>query len=625
MRKHRTPAVLTALITAAAALPVLHANAVNGAGGYTWEKTSGYQEATTAVTDSDGTTTVTFENATDGQEGEIAGFCAQNGDGWDWSDYTELSFKVTNNCTTAVGFGLALGTGADWSWHQANSGATIDAGTSSVLTYYLKGEEWTYDGTVCAVADLYQTHRINMMVMAPYQQSPVSGSVTISDLKLSGSGSVAVEPKDGFYVDGTVLRDANKNPFIMRGTNYAYTWYKQDDYKAAFKEIAAYGGNAVRIVLADGVQWTKTSAGEVEALIQACEDAKLVCILEPHDATGNNNTDALLTAARYYADDLAAKLKGHENTVIINIANEWMAASNDSQWQSAYIDAVKIIRDAGLKHCIMCDAGGYGQGASTMINGGKAVLEADPEHNCMFSIHMYGTAGGNSATIKNTFDSMITRQLCFCVGEFGWNHSDGDVDEEYIMQYAQETGTGWLAWSWYGNGGGVEYLDMSSANVGGTLSSNWGANVVSGTYGWKATTKVCSVYDSAAVSTETTTTTTTTHTTSTETTTTTTTTHTTSTETTTTTTHTTSTETTTVSTAAGTPVWGDADCSGAFELSDAVLLAKASAGISGNDLSVKGKANCDLNADGNADGNDLRIALMMLAGIYQNSDIPVRK
>ncbi len=617
MKTKRFSAILTAAamaVTSLAAVSSMSALAADGAGGYAWTATDGYQKATTGVTDANGATTASFENATDGQEGEIAGFCTQDGDGWDWSDYTELSFTVTNNCSADISFGLALGTGADWNWHQANSGATVEAGKSSTLTYYLTGEEWTFDGTVCAVADLYQVHRINMMAMAVYNQSPVTGSVTVSDLKLGGGSSVTVEPKDGFYVDGTVLRDANKNPFIMRGTNYAYVWYKQDDAEKALAEIAGYGANAVRIVLADGDQWTKVSAGEVQNLISICEKNKLVCILEPHDATGKNDANALYNAARYFADDLAAKLKGHENTTIINIANEWMSENNDSAWQTAYINAVKIIRDAGLKHCIMCDAGGYGQGASTIINGGKAVLEADPEHNCMFSIHMYGTAGGSSATIKNTFDSMITRQLCLCVGEFGYKHSDGDVDEGFIMQYAQETGTGWLAWSWYGNGGGVEYLDMSSANIGGRLSADWGEPVVNGQYGWKSTAKTATVYTGEQPAETTTTTTTTT---STETTTTTTTTETTTT--------TTTTETTTSSelpqtddTSAvtpGTQLAGDVDCSGEVNVADAVMLARFLAEDTEVSVSAQGKANANVNGDSDVSSDDLTFILEFLAGM----------
>ena len=173
MRYRRTKAFLTAAALAAAsfaAMPNLSVFAADGAGGYAWEPTGTYQKATSSVTDSDGKTTAAFTDAHDGSgETEIAGFCTQNGDGWDWSEYTELSFTVTNNSPAAVSFGLALGTGAKWNWHQANSAATVDAGKSSTLTYYLTGEEWTFDGTVCAVADLYEVHRINMMVSAPYQ------------------------------------------------------------------------------------------------------------------------------------------------------------------------------------------------------------------------------------------------------------------------------------------------------------------------------------------------------------------------------------------------------------------------------------------------------------------------
>lgn len=93
---------------------------------------------------------------------------------------------------------------------------------------------------------------------------------------------------------------------------------------------------------------------------------------------------------------------------------------------------------------------------------------------------------------------------------------------------------------------------------------------------------------------------------------------------TTTTTTTTTTETTTSSAAPQSIVWGDADCSGVFELSDCVLLAKATAGVSGSELSVAGKANCDLYADGSVNGTDVGVALKLMAGIYTNAQMPVR-
>ncbi len=585
-------------VTSLTSLSSIQAVAANGAGGFSWEKTDGYQTGTDTVTDSSGTTKVTFTNADQGDN--VAGFCTQNGEGWDWSDYTKLSFTLTNDSDDTIGFQIALGTGAEWSWYQTTVWTTLEAGASTDLVYYLKSEEWALNGgsEISTLADAYSVHRINMMVMPTQEGKTISGSVTVSNLELGGSAASNVEPKDGFYVDGAVLRDAKQNPFVMRGTNYAYTWYSWDGKtEAALKEIADYGANVVRIVLGDGDQYDRNKPGEIAHLIEECEKNKLVAVFEVHDATGKNEEAPLLNAATYFASDLANVLKGHEDTVIINIANEWQGTANDSAWQAAYIKAVKIIRDAGLKHCIMCDAGGWGQTAATVINGGAAVLEADPEHNTMFSVHMYGYAGGTNAMIKNIMDSMITRELCLVIGEFGWKHSDGDVQEDYIMQYAEETGTGWMAWSWYGNGSPVEYLDMSNANAGGTLSADWGEPVINGTYGWKATAKPATVFTdepSAATTTVTTTTVTTTI----------------STTSTTVTTSTTQITSTTIP-AAKTP--GDVNLDGDVDVSDAVLLARFLAEDSEAVIYTDGLANADVNASGQPDSGDTLMILQFLA------------
>lgn len=615
MRTKKIHAVLTALATAAFSLSAasgIHVAAASGAGGFTWEKTSGYQEGTDSVTNENDQTIVTFTDADNGDN--TAGFCTQNDSGWDWSDYTQLSFTLQNDCDSDINFTLALGTGADWAWYQATTNTTVEAGQSVDLTYYLSAEEWAYNGTETPSkpADLFAVHRINMMVMPVYGAETVSGSVTISDLKLGGSASATVEPKDGFYVDGSVLRDANKNAFIMRGTNYAYTWYSWDGLtEAGLAEIAQYGANTVRIVLGDGDQYTKNTAGEIANLIQLCEKNKLVAVFEVHDATGKDDAQALYNAANYFANDIASALKGHEDTVIINIANEWQGNANDTAWQAAYIEAVQIIRDADLKHCIMCDAGGWGQSASTVINSGAAVLAADPEHNTMFSVHMYGYAGGTQSMIKNIMDSMNTRQLCLAIGEFGYKHSDGDVDEGYIMEYAQKNNIGWLSWSWYGNGSPVEYLDMSNANAGGTLSSEWGEVIVNGKNGWKETSKTCSVFteekpQTTTISSITTTETTTTVTTTISSATTTKTTISSKTETTTTLTE--SSLTTTEKTLSG-----DVNESGMVDVSDAVLLARFVAEDTTAKITAVGKQNADTNQNGKPDGEDIVIILKYIA------------
>jgi mannan endo-1,4-beta-mannosidase len=305
---------------------------------------------------------------------------------------------------------------------------------------------------------------------------------------------------NGFKVDGTKLLDVNNKEYIMRGVNMSWTWYKSTGI-AQLEAIQRAGSNTVRIVLSDGLRdgWQKDDAETVTMLIDKCKQLKMVAVLEVHDATGSEKIPDLEAAAQYFAD-LANVLKGKESTVIINIANEWHNRSANENWRDGYLSAISIIRKAGLQHCIMVDAGGYGQKAPTIHEYGKELLAADPEHNLLFSVHMYGGAG-NTERIKPYIDGVINQGLALCIGEFGWYHSDGDVDEDQILSYCREKNVGWLAWSWYGNGGNVAYLDLvlapgtdeTKVNSPTTkdINCNWGEKIINR---WKAEAKTCSVF-----------------------------------------------------------------------------------------------------------------------------------
>ncbi len=295
----------------------------------------------------------------------------------------------------------------------------------------------------------------------------------------------------GFKVSGTKLLDANGNEFIFRGINHAHTWYK-DQLTVAIPALAKAGCNSVRIVLSNGGQWTKDSASDVSKIISLCEQNKMIAILEVHDATGKDDQASLLAAANYFVE-IKSALIGKEDRVIINIANEWLGTWNSSSWANGYKNAIPVIRNAGLTHTILVDAGGWGQHAQSIKDNGKDVFNADTLKNTMFAVHMYGTAGKDAATIKANIDGILNQGLSLCIGEFGYNHSDGDVDEATIMSYCEEKSVGWLAWSWKGNGGGVEYLDLSNDWTGNNLSS-WGNTIVNGANGLKQTSKMCSIF-----------------------------------------------------------------------------------------------------------------------------------
>ena len=87
----------------------------------------------------------------------------------------------------------------------------------------------------------------------------------------------------------------------------------------------------------------------------------------------------------------------------------------------------------------------------------------------------------------------MSARLPIVVGEFGHDHSDGNPDEDTIFATTQQLGLGYLAWSWSGNGGGVEYLDLVTSFNASQLTS-WGQRAVNGANGIRATSREASVY-----------------------------------------------------------------------------------------------------------------------------------
>ncbi|MDO3684844.1 cellulase family glycosylhydrolase [Micromonospora sp. C28ISP2-4] len=297
----------------------------------------------------------------------------------------------------------------------------------------------------------------------------------------------------GFSVLNGRLYDANGVEFVMRGVNHAHTWYPQQT--SSFANIKALGANTVRVVLASGDRWTKNSAADVANVISLCKANRLICVLEVHDTTGYGEEGAAATLAEAtdYWLSIADVLKGQEKYVIVNIGNEPFGNQGYSAWTTDTSNAIKRLRAAGLTHTIMVDAPNWGQDWSfTMRDNAGTVFAADPQRNTVFSIHMYGVFD-TAAEISDYLGRFRTAGLPIVVGEFGFNHSDGNPDEDAIMAYSQANGIGYLGWSWSGNGGGVEYLDMTTAFNPAQLTS-WGQRIFNGANGIAATSREASVY-----------------------------------------------------------------------------------------------------------------------------------
>ena len=336
------------------------------------------------------------------------------------------------------------------------------------------------------------------------------------------SGS-EVTATDGFKVDGAKLLDAKGNEFIMRGINHAHAWYK-DQLETAIPAIAATGANCVRVVCSNGNVWTKTEKSELENIIKVCEDNKLVCILEVHDATvgtnenGKQATDDIsdLQKCADYWIEMKDVVNAHTDTVIVNIANEWHKGdwAKPDEWANGYKTVIPQLREAGIKNTLMVDADGGGQYAACLYGDSEKgtpgyateIFASDPDKNTMFSIHMYENSGASEDVVKKTIDSTIATGVCFCIGEFSDTRSakTDNVADEAITAYCTEKNIGYIAWSWKGNTPEkissketlpFSVMDMSEEWDGSKLTEKWGENVVNGENGIKQTSKICTVFE----------------------------------------------------------------------------------------------------------------------------------
>ncbi len=340
-----------------------------------------------------------------------------------------------------------------------------------------------------------------------------SSSSSFSSSSSSSSSVAGCELNDslnelpGFYVSESSLLDVNDKPFVMRGVNYPYAWFRSsEDTEQKFADIATTGANAVRVVLSNGEQWERVDGDEVSDIIAWAKANKLVAVLEVHDATGWDESSGAAdpqTAVDYWLScDIRQAIEGEQAHVIVNIANEPLGNSKTDQWVPFHSDAIEDLRAAGLPHTLIVDAPNWGQDwTNTMRDGDSAqsIFNADPDGNVVFSIHMYDVYGTESS-VNDYFQAFDNKNLPLIVGEFAADHGEGkDVAEAAIMAGAEAHGFGYLGWSWSGNSDGSNGGDdLSGLDIVNNFTANdyteWGETLINGANGILATAESCSCF-----------------------------------------------------------------------------------------------------------------------------------
>jgi mannan endo-1,4-beta-mannosidase len=288
----------------------------------------------------------------------------------------------------------------------------------------------------------------------------------------AGGGS---GPRSTYYVQDGALFDACGEQVILRGVNHPTLYVDREG--EALPEIAKTGANSVRLF------WFATHGidiEEAEPAIAAAIDAQLIPILEMHDSTCAWQLDKVVP---YWTSDAAvALIKKYEKHLIVNIANE-PSAPNGNEFRTKYSAVIETLRDAGIHVPLMIDGSRCGRDYEVMRAQGAALLSADPDHNLIFSAHLYDPM--SASELSQVFDDFVKAKLAFIVGEFANKEPPGcgsALQYTALIEQAQKHGTGWLAWSWGDNDPSTRWntdcgeFDMTSTFAFDSLE-RWGKEV----------------------------------------------------------------------------------------------------------------------------------------------------
>jgi len=278
--------------------------------------------------------------------------------------------------------------------------------------------------------------------------------------------------KKTFYVSGRFLYSPEGEKVSLRGVNNMNVVSDKTGEKS-FPEIAKTGANVVRIM------WMSWGGGgdELDVLIGNCIKNKMIPLIELHDATGK--WEMLDSTVNFWVrPDVRDVLVKYEKYLLLNIANEaGTSAVAMEEFKTKYSAAVSKIRAAGINVPLMIDAANWGRNEAYLLQNAVALVQNDPEHNLLFSWHIWDS-GIAESRIEKAVERSVALNIALVIGEFAPMEVKCKccIPYKFIMQYCQQQSIGWLAWSWGPGNSDCAQMDMTKTVAFETLY-NWGLEV----------------------------------------------------------------------------------------------------------------------------------------------------
>ncbi|CAF0900463.1 unnamed protein product [Didymodactylos carnosus] len=312
---------------------------------------------------------------------------------------------------------------------------------------------------------------------------------------------------------GYNLYAANGDLFLIRGVNSQHADYDGYDRNYLYDALPSMRDkkfNSVRIL------WRKDLSHSgfknhsyLERIIKRCIELKMIPIVELHDVTMSSTINDLLSMTEFWIEHIKLLIH-YRKYIIVNICNEWGSFfTRSTKWSYAYQLIIQQIRQAGYSGVLLIDSPRSGQSARAIRRKGTDIIQSDPEHNILFSVHVYVqwcTWPLFTYNIRSHLLSYRRLNLPLIIGEFAASHPMPkflqctlvQIDIKILMKECYDLRIGYIGWSWKGNGNDecghvMSYLDMSK-DWNGTQLTQWGNSLIYNEYGINQTSSTCTIF-----------------------------------------------------------------------------------------------------------------------------------
>lgn len=296
-------------------------------------------------------------------------------------------------------------------------------------------------------------------------------TTSLADQNSDNSNTGVLSPT--FFVQGRSLYDPCGQPVILRGINEMITFIPGKtgilpSGTNVFSEIAKTQANSVRLY------WQLTdTADEIDVALTNAEQQKLIPIIyvfnyDSSDPSSSYATTKVSMAAGYWTNSaIASVIQKHSHWLIIALRERNLpTAESADDWATNYSAAVASIRNAGVNVPLAIDAPNEGSDIAALWQSSELarIAAADPSHNLLWNVN----AWWNNYTADMITNALTNAQLAalpLIVGEFSGyaqpNCPQTQFDYATLLAASQQTGTGFLAWSW----GGAKNFDCNPGSL----------------------------------------------------------------------------------------------------------------------------------------------------------------